>query len=138
MTRTEEIKERLGKATPGEWYSIQMVDDIPGTAFIKQKNSNILIAEVPGAKYQDANFIAHAPSNIQFLLEENERLRGLVKRYGYHYKGTEIEGGACELYFGRHVCTCGYAEIEKELLPAPKTQGEIPQAREAEEVKKEE
>lgn len=70
----EQIKERNAKRTPGPWklqfdgydYSVIAPDDEPGTMFIAEKC-------MQGSR--DADFIAHAPEDLDWLIAEVEKLR---------------------------------------------------------------
>lgn len=72
MSNLEDIKNRLAAATPGPW------ELLGGNEYI----SPIGITVAPddgGVTSRDAEFIAHAPEDIAWLLGEVERQRSRAK-----------------------------------------------------------
>ena len=64
----EAIRERLRRATPGPWIANETYDSV------EAKGGDLKVCDVnfvPG----DMHFIAHAPTDINALLAEVERLR---------------------------------------------------------------
>ena len=99
MSRFEDIKERLEKATPGPWGyggSIRGKDKFNNQDFVVSETTKVrhqgeekdkLICLSPnfesrGFSNEDNNmvFISSAPSDIQWLIEEVERLRVELRR----------------------------------------------------------
>lgn len=81
--RLDEIRKRLEAATPGPWFYRN------AGVRKKCKKAEIKLADCPVAfrgpdieehkgGYNDAEFIAHAPEDIAYLLAEVERLNALV------------------------------------------------------------
>lgn len=92
MSDIESIKARLEKATKGEWVwtAKNMPIDIytyesPGYYENKELRNDSGEGIITCGEYEvmerveDADFIAHAKSDIAFLLSEVERLRGALK-----------------------------------------------------------
>lgn len=75
MTRLDEIKARLEKATPGPWA-------VAGrNGYLNQVEIAPAIATAYGAGEEvqaNAALIAHAPADIAYLLGEVERLREVL------------------------------------------------------------
>lgn len=91
MTRLSEIRARLEKATPGEWYYFQDTHD--SQARCKLPKDHPLYAEFnyPGSGEGDCGIaimggdwdnrvIAHAPSDLRHLLGLVEEMRGALER----------------------------------------------------------
>jgi hypothetical protein len=80
MTRLDEIRERLEKATKGEW---QRRNDILAYCFIMAGDQKILgdatVAYPSRQRGADADYIAHSKADIAFLLSEIERKDGALK-----------------------------------------------------------
>jgi|GEM_PF-4609365 len=95
MTRIEEIAQRLGEATPGEWENEDYRSSgkdwrscgviwaknkgyyHPGTAICRLECRELHSESPPEeiAQFEgNASFIANAPSDLQFLLDEVKRL----------------------------------------------------------------
>lgn len=77
------IEARCLRASKGPWKSwIEGRDHTSGSSFIRtgepgdSPNSAI---ELSGATNDDQDFIAHARQDVPKLLEEIERLRGLIR-----------------------------------------------------------
>lgn len=72
MTRLTEIKKRLGEATPGPWGCSKSLVYLPNTigGFDLRGSPNNLA---------NATFIAHAPSDIEWLLSELEKAETVAK-----------------------------------------------------------
>ncbi len=75
MTRLDQIKERLGKATEGEWHSIE-----PPDTRVCDKDGYMVCstADFSGGKHisdwkYNQDFIANSKPDIQFLLSEVAR-----------------------------------------------------------------
>lgn len=85
MTRLEEIKERLSKATEGEWESgnygdVGVVGTDWGVGYPKRRGT---IASLNDGEYienenskNDSDFIANSKSDITYLLDRVEKLEG--------------------------------------------------------------
>ena len=69
MTRLDEIRARLGQATPGPW--------LQGNGFVLASNAKVVASLIncDGPKLDNAAFVAHAPADIAWLVGEVERLR---------------------------------------------------------------
>lgn len=90
MTTIAEIKKRLEAATPGPWR--RYFDDDFGDYGIGLKRE---IKEPEYAyrvgginKSDDSKFIAHAPTDIAFLLEKLERFEKTKELIKIHYDST--------------------------------------------------
>jgi hypothetical protein len=91
MTREQKIQERLGKATPGPWKAENGTYVHAGsfviTADKEGMNSATPLARISdfddGAAH-DANFIAHAPDDITYLLARVEELEADVLHWKEH------------------------------------------------------
>ena len=81
MTRINEIKERLANATPGPWEYI----DGSVLAFIASEGEKCVVADEGMGKWKyDGRFIAHAPTDIAYLLriaEAAEVMREALEFY---------------------------------------------------------
>lgn len=72
MTREQEIEARLNAATPGPWK-------------LKRSFDYVTIGPLPELKdncegnEDDYAFIAHAPTDIAYLLEKVKRMKQLVR-----------------------------------------------------------
>jgi hypothetical protein len=79
VDRLDEIRERLSKATPGEWRSSSPIDDDPGSFFVHAVGAiddAFLLQTCPDA---DADFIAHSRADLEWAVAEIERLRREVR-----------------------------------------------------------
>ncbi len=84
MSKLEEIKERVANATEGPWefrdaialYGNERIHDLYQRfrVYIKETNSS-WIADCGGSNAGNAYFIAHARSDIPYLLDEIEKLK---------------------------------------------------------------
>lgn len=75
--KIEEIKERLGKVKLLPWKSyIEDRDHQSGDSFIMVGTENNRIKDIylSGATDDEQDFIAHAPADISFLIEEIQKL----------------------------------------------------------------
>ena len=67
----EEIKERSKNRTPGEWvwkYHVEGLELLGRTSVISCDDAEIYVKE------DDADFIAHAPTDIEWLIKRVEDL----------------------------------------------------------------
>jgi len=77
------ILERCRAASPGPWKSIvEGRDQVSGSSFIQvgsgaTRRDDI---ELSGATVADQDFIAHARADVEHLVAEVKRLRGLLGR----------------------------------------------------------
>ena len=119
------IKERLEKATAGEWKAVllknwgsagtytQVIQDSGGCTRV------VLESENAG---DNADFIAHARQDIPYLLDEIERLRGLLAKHDGHtadcasrlHKYSKMNSGRMEID-GYQECDCNWQAIAKGL-----------------------
>lgn len=83
MSRLEKIRERLKATTAGPWRACTWdpmerphVQPVRGE---QEKSGCVGHHDLPQTE-ADANFIAHAPQDIAYLLEIAEAARGLVER----------------------------------------------------------
>lgn len=81
--RLKEIRERVAKATPGPWVSIEKGNSvkslaIQSVAFLGEPSRNICSSISP--KTKNAEFIANAPTDINYLLEALEEAQAENKR----------------------------------------------------------
>lgn len=90
-----EIRERLSKATPGPWRRTGSARHII-YQYDGGDDMRTVIGEIWGCgniQDVDADFIAHAPEDIKFLLAEVERLEAELQ----HYRQLKDEGRLVEL-----------------------------------------
>lgn len=93
----KEIRERAEKATPGEWH----VED-PSFDGWTVWREGMCLTRCGHAEFDrlNADFIAHAPTDIAALRKDNERLRAVLKIAVEALKGIDIwlegEGGDFE------------------------------------------
>jgi hypothetical protein len=78
MTRLEEIEKRLGEATSGPWFAYDWPDfprrdEAKGCVRIESKYT-ITAFCFSGKPNNDALFIANAPADIRYLLDEVAQL----------------------------------------------------------------
>ena len=74
------IKERCDKATPGPWKSfVEGRDHLSGSDFIRTAGDDI---ELTGATIDDQDFIASCRQDIPLLIDEIERLKGILDKNG--------------------------------------------------------
>lgn len=113
MTRTEEIKERLSKATPGEWrlkYGIN-VESSNGESVANNGRGGNNPAFIEQGK-RNMVFIAHSKSDITFLLSEIARLQEALE---------SIKGFAEGLYdydeseFSKEIIRISEAALQEKL-----------------------
>ena len=89
MSEIDEIRARLEAATSGPWY---VKNDTPYLSFSGVSGPSFQIKVVISAddledcivrqRWHDIEFIANAPADIAFLLEENERIKTKNLRMG--------------------------------------------------------
>ena len=121
--RIAEIAARLAKATPGEWKVLEIPEQ-PDQFFVaavptpdhpyyqRTRYMDVIGDENYPRKRDDAELIAHAPSDIAYLLERVNALRKYVRHLpGCKYQ-PQTHGSWSGLPQKQHKCTCG-------LLPAP-------------------
>ncbi len=107
--RIAQIEARLAAATPGPWRAVREdKSDVAMGAkpFIILDGANHRCAEIRafcGGNYDNADFIAHAPEDIRYLMDECERLRGrcgamesAIKRLRYPKPPTHIPCSMCK------------------------------------------
>ena len=75
MTRNDEIRERLGAATPGPWVTRFIY-----RLFKAARNDPHMLLGDPARDWADAELIAHAPADLAHLLAENERQAQRIER----------------------------------------------------------
>lgn len=88
MSRLDEIRERLNKATPGPWqWDFENNHLESTTAFDefeapdgRKLRSPMLIAWQRFETYADEDLIAHAPTDLRYLLEQIEKQTQLLQR----------------------------------------------------------
>lgn len=106
MSRIEEIKDRLSKATEGDWYIDEDGEVICGRKSDLERIEEGLLPQLIETAFiesNDAKFIAHSKSDIEFLFQEiekrdkaiellktqrndfNSRLNEVDKEYNYNY-----------------------------------------------------
>ena len=76
MSREDEIRERVEKATKGPW-STRFIYRLFSAA---RKNPAILVENPEDKDWDNAEFIAHAITDIPYLLEELRKVREEVER----------------------------------------------------------
>ena len=78
-----EIRRRCDSSTGGPWKAfVEGRDHASGSSFIMTGTAELRgpDIELSGATDADLDFIAHARQDIPLLLEENARLKRLVKK----------------------------------------------------------
>lgn len=76
--QTDEIRERLNKATThrGEW-EVRDSNQVQGEDTVAVRNSGVICfvqtARFEPTTFHNADFIAHAPSDLQYLLQRVEK-----------------------------------------------------------------
>ena len=93
MTRLAEIEQRLQAATPGPWFAHYEQDGEPTIPFVSDSDDEewdgrLLLNVDSDREDADAAFIAHAPDDIRYLLEQVRRLRGLLR---YLWTQADVE-----------------------------------------------
>lgn len=90
--RLDAIKPRLAAATPGPW--VHECDD--HHADVVHNHTSGVASLVSESRTENANLIAHAPDDIEFLLDEVDRLRQVATDIASHY-AADIDGerGCC-------------------------------------------
>jgi hypothetical protein len=89
QSRLDDIRARLQAATSGPWVIRRYGDDISAIALPDDGSfggspcvikadiySDPMVLDI---SEEDAEFVSHAPEDIQWLLSEVERLQGLLK-----------------------------------------------------------
>jgi hypothetical protein len=77
--RAQEIQERLDKATPGPWEAVEVARSVYGTPIHSPIGTGARMdegAHIANA-FSDAEFIAHAPEDIAWLLARVAELEAL-------------------------------------------------------------
>jgi hypothetical protein len=82
MSRIDEIRERARKATKGEWLvEVHKADGWEGHYGVKSQSGVTIVPAHcswdgfgDGASKNNADFIAHSKSDIEYLLSETDRL----------------------------------------------------------------
>ena len=78
--RVQEIRERLAAAVPGPWV-LSTHSDYP-QRIVANNDGLVLVAETytdPSWSTNDADLIAHAPTDLADLLDERDRLLAVVE-----------------------------------------------------------
>ena len=83
MDRIAEIRERLEKATPGVWRTVEKGNSIPSIAvetlaYVGEPSIKICSGISP--KTKNAEFIAHAHEDIPYLLDVIEQQQAEIER----------------------------------------------------------
>lgn len=88
-----EIKERLAKAAPGPWSykkqaygSTEMTDSTGDPIFYIDNSGGIEMFT------QEAEFVSNSPSDIEFLLETTEKMKGALEFYADETNYVSVEG----------------------------------------------
>lgn len=134
--RTDEIRKRLEAATKGPWQIDRDARDPDGYASIRSQTyeRSLVAVQLTDA---DAEFIAHAPTDLAHLLSENERLRERMARLDEEHDKVLMERTrlkaklssadavveAARKYHGHHVhtaqrnhglkCDCHFADVNE-------------------------
>lgn len=79
MNRIEEIKKRLEATTPGPWYFV-FSDCNQSCELRGGKGENLIEIKYKAIhiRDRDADFISHAPEDMQFLLDELEAANKII------------------------------------------------------------
>jgi hypothetical protein len=131
MSRIEEIKSRLEKATPGPWVGDEFEMTAPKAPTLMAGSIKLVWAEDFHMSEEDADFVKHARDDVPYLLTRLEDAEETLKRvqnhclctrnikgFDYHEKhqilGKPKSGSRwlvpfdlCRDYFQRHKCTGG-------------------------------
>ena len=82
-TEIKQIQERCERATKGPWISfVEGRDHLSGNDFIRTAGDDI---ELIGATIDDQDFIASCRQDIPLLIDEIERLKGILDKNGIEY-----------------------------------------------------
>jgi hypothetical protein len=101
MTSLPEIKARLAAITPGEWICTYYdFETLLISVRIGAKHIAFCPAHKPAEKTPDADFIAHAPTDIAALIAEVERLTAIFNA-GH---ADDCSG------IGEYECGCGWLQ----------------------------
>lgn len=93
MLDLKDIRERLESlATPGPWQ-VEKARYVPSCHAVYRPHGALVVDEI--ICHRDAHFIANAPTDIEALIAEVERLRALVAEMAPH----AVEGAA---EYGEH------------------------------------
>jgi hypothetical protein len=92
MSRLEEISARLAKATPGPWYAhhckagkdTECWCKVVGTSPDPEHDDMDNVIGLGSCVADDADLIAHAPSDLRFLLDHVAKLEDIVDKYRCH------------------------------------------------------
>ena len=91
MTKLEEIRKRLEKATPGPWYEIDQLgcDGLVYSESARYRDVETVCAAVISIGHYNANlddipFIANAPTDIDYLLRVVDELERVVRTDALH------------------------------------------------------
>jgi hypothetical protein len=84
MTDAElaQIEARWAAATPGEWERHEYTGDVWWISEAIEGEDNLIAWTGTLSEHEDAEAIAHAPTDIQQLVAEVRRLRGLLTTVG--------------------------------------------------------
>lgn len=77
------IKERIAKATPGEWSTELCYDRLIGTYLLLTDKGELVLSTYDNPTKQDAKFIAHARQDVPALVAEVERLQQFEQKAIY-------------------------------------------------------
>ena len=109
--RLDEIEVRLNKATPGPWtekckkhldYHVDAQQHLAESCTAPEGKRCDHASEIArDCTKVDATFIAHAPSDIRYLIDQVRALREALEKYGHH-KGDSAH--TCR----RGKCYCGF------------------------------
>jgi hypothetical protein len=108
----EEIQARLEAATPGPWFrSPEAALRLDGTITVRARSGNQPIARIrsvdrdelwpdpDGQTKRDAEFIAHAPVDISYLLSGVEQVRRRLQEEYDTHMGSYCDGVSTALDF---------------------------------------
>jgi hypothetical protein len=80
MSRLDDIRERLAKATRGPWQAVEC--SAGGKLLVREARPGYHVqSSVQIVPPEDADLIAHAPDDLAYLIGEVERLQGLLDIY---------------------------------------------------------
>ncbi len=135
-------KERAERATPGPWWRCHEDDKRVLGPPDDEHGGDVVIARVYGAEVQDAEFIAHARTDLPLLLAEVEKLVQLISDIHVQQARiadlerqlTEARKSAVEAWhlYNREAKTAGeliHAESERDEIFARLRASEAAQAR---------
>lgn len=114
MSKIEEIKDRLKKATEMPWVADG--NQILQNKYDKEDYRQVICKTTKHMGYEyDVQFIANAPSDIAYLLEQNERYCKALEQIKQGGEGVTLGWAMKVAYEAMEVgCACRYGDSDFE------------------------